>query len=229
MSRRLIARLGRLRGDARALLILAQATLFTGVPLLLYLINDAPRRSVLKEAISVLTLLAMSWVLGQFFVARGNDALTGRLRAPSWQQIHKVAGYAAIGALLLHPVLIVLPRAFEGGVRPWDAFVTMISTLDNPGLVLGLAAWGMMAALGVTAWARIRLSRHFSTRYRGWRKLHGVLACGFVAAALWHAIALGRHTDLAFSLFLSGTSLAGAALLIRQYRADDAPRKPKGA
>ncbi|MEO9529366.1 ferric reductase-like transmembrane domain-containing protein [Roseibium sp.] len=206
--------------------IVAGLAIFLGLPLLFYALGEAPRRTVLKEAFSILTLLAFSMMLGQFFLARSNETLLSLFKPPQIQKVHKYIAYSAVTVILLHPVLIVLPRAFEGGVTPWNAFVTMITSFDNLGILLGIAGWVLLLVLVVTAWFRTPLIKRFTHRYRGWRYFHGGLAVAFTSIALWHAIDLGRHTDIALSTFYVSLTLAGFALLARLYlRAH--PNKPR--
>ena len=156
-------------------------------------------------------------MLGQFFLARSNETLLSLFKPPQIQKVHKVIAYTAIGVIFLHPALIVLPRYLEGGIRPWDAFVTMITDCGNLGIVLGLVAWVVMVVLGVTVFFRKNLIPHFTLRYRGWRYFHGGLAVSFTVLALWHSIALGRHTDLAMSVFFVTLALLGFAMLAKLY------------
>jgi phosphoglycerol transferase MdoB-like AlkP superfamily enzyme len=93
----------------------------------------------------------------------------------------------------------------------------MITTFDSLGILLGLFAWVALVVLGVTAYFRMKLMKRFKTRYRGWRAFHAVLASSFTVAAIWHAIALGRHTDLAMSLVFVGLAAAGLIKLARLY------------
>ncbi|MDX2485569.1 MAG: ferric reductase-like transmembrane domain-containing protein [Pseudodonghicola sp.] len=211
---------------ARTYAIIAALAVFFGLPLLFYALGDAPRRSVLKEAISILTLLAVSMMIGQFFLARSNETLLTLFKPPQIQKVHKYIAYSAVGVIFLHPVLIVLPRYLEGGVRPWDAFLTMITTFDSLGILLGLFAWVLMLVLAVTAFFRRKLIPHFSARYRGWRYFHGGLAVTFIIAALWHAIELGRHTDIAMSAFFVTLVLIGFVLLAKLYWGA-IPKKPQ--
>lgn len=208
----------------------AAVALFIGVPLMFYALGDAPRRTMLKEGISLVTLLAFTAMLGQFFLARSNIWLLRVFKPPQVQKVHKYIAYTAVGAILLHPALIVLPRYLEGGIRPWDAFVTMITDLGNLGVVLGLIAWVLLLILSVSAFLRKPIIKRLSTHYRGWRYFHGGLAVSFTVLALWHAIALGRHTDIAMSVFLVTLAVFGFALLARMYWGA-APNKPvhKGA
>ena len=202
---------------ARHGVIVASLTVFIGLPLMFYALGVAPRRSVLKESLSVLTLLAISMLLAQYFLARSNEMLLNMFEPQQIQKAHKLIAYSAVGVILLHPALVVLPRCFEAGVKPWDAFVTLITSFDRLGVVLGLVAWALLLVLSVSAYFRGRLVPRFRNSYRGWRYFHGGLAVTLTLFALWHAIELGRHTDIAMAAFLITLALAGFALLARLY------------
>lgn len=212
--------------SARTYAIIAALAVFVGLPLVFYGLGGAPRRSILKEAISILTLLAFSMMIGQFFLARSNETLLSLFKPPQIQKVHKYIAYSAVGMILLHPVLIVVPRYFESGVKPWDALVTMLTSFDSLGILLGLAAWLLLLVLAVTAYFRTPLIKRFTHRYRGWRYFHGGLAVTFTILALWHAIELGRHTDIAMSAFYGTLVLIGFALLAKLYWGSQ-PQKPR--
>lgn len=203
--------------SAQKLAIFAGIAIFAGLPLLFYALGDAPRRTLLKEAISVVTLLAFTMMLGQFFLARSNETLLSLFKPLQIQKVHKVIAYSAIAVIFLHPALIVVPRALEGGIKPWDAFVTMITDLGNLGIVAGLIAWIVMVVLGVTVFFRRKLIPHFTLKYRGWRYFHGGLAVSFSLLALWHSIALGRHTDVPMAVFFLILAALGFAMLAQMY------------
>ena len=143
--------------------------------------------------------------------------LSSLFKASQVQRVHKAIAYSAVGVILAHPFLIVLPRYFEASVRPWDAFVTMLTTFTSLGIWLGLTAWLLLLVLAVTAFSRGRLIPRFTTQYRGWRYFHGGLAVAFTVLAAWHAVELGRHTDAAISAYLITLALIGFALLARLY------------
>lgn len=211
---------------ARTYTIIAALAVFVGLPLLFYALGDVPRRSVLKESISILTLLAFSMMLGQFFLARSNETLMTLFKPYQIQRVHKYIAYTAVVVILIHPFLIVAPRYFEAGVRPWDAFVTMVTTFDSLGILLGLAAWLLLLVLSVTSFFRKSLSKRFKNRYRGWRYFHGGLAVTFTVLAIWHAIELGRHADIAMSAFFITLALLGFALLAKMYLGPEPKRPP---
>ena len=215
-----------MKPNAKIFTILAAASIFLGLPLLFYTTGDAPERSLLKEAISGLTVLSFGLMLGQYFLARSNQAVLAVFKAPAVQKVHKWIAYTAISIMAFHPFLIVFPRFFEGGVKPWDAFWTMITDFQNLGIVLGLIAWVLMVSLGVTAYFRMKLMHRFKSRYRGWRYFHGGLAVVFTVTAAWHSIVLGRHTDTAMSTFYIVLATVGIGLLARLYWAAS-PKAPQ--
>ena len=186
---------------------------FLGVPLLLWATGGFPRRSLLKESLSLLTLLAFSLMLGQFYLARINKGAVQALKSGRVIRYHKIIGYIFVGVLLFHPFLIVLPRYFESGIDPLEAFVTLITTFDSTGVLLGMAAWCLMVILGVTSLIRGRLPMEVQT----WKIFHGVLSGLFVFLATWHAIDLGRHTNVAVASLFILLATGGVALLLKSY------------
>ena len=151
-------------------------------------------------------------MIGQFFWARTNRSVVRNLTMGSVLKYHKIIGYTFVAVLLFHPLYIVIPRFFEAGVSPVDAFVTMVTTM-NLGVVLGILAWCFMLILGLTSFMRTKLPM----KYKTWRIFHGVLAILFIVPAAWHAIDLGRHSTTAMSIFLSVLTASGVLLLLKTY------------
>ncbi len=193
--------------------IIIAILLFIGLPILFWAVGDFPRRTVLKESISIITLLAFSMMLGQLFLARSNRNMLQDHKMSHILKIHKIIGYIFVGVLLLHPFLIVLPRYFEAGVEPAEAFLTIITSFGSTGIILGIIAWSLMIILGLTSLLRNNLGLKYNT----WKVFHGILSGVFISAALWHILNLGRHIDLAMTIFYC--SLAGISLisLIKLY------------
>lgn len=208
-----------MKPDLKTYNVIGAVVIFVALPLLFYALGDFPRRSVLKESISVLTLLAFSLMLGQFFLARSNKAVIRlfNLRHISWT--HKFISYSVLLVFLLHPFLIVLPRYFEAGIAPLDALGVMLTRFDNRGIVLGLIAWVLMLVVGATAIFRTRLIKRFHLKYGTWRTFHGYLTVTFITVALWHAIELGRHVNAVMAAYLITLAVSGTALLFRMYLA----------
>ena len=185
---------------------------FTGMPLLIWALGSFPARPVLNESLSVITILAFSQMIGQFFWARTNRAAVADLRMRKIIKYHKIIGYTFVIVLLFHPVLVVVPKFFESGVAPADAFITMITTL-NQDVVLGITAWCLLLILGITALVRKKLPMKYET----WRVFHGILAILFISIAAWHVIDLGRYSSLAMSIFITLLTTGGVWLTGKQY------------
>ncbi len=186
--------------------------IFTGLPLFIWAMSTFPERSLLKESLSVVTILAFFQMVGQFFWTRANKSAVAQLTMSKIIKYHKIIGYIVVMILLIHPFLLVLPRLFESGVAPVDAFVTIITTLHR-GVVLGLIAWSLMLALAVMSLVRKRLPMQYKT----WRVVHGMLAMVFAIIAAWHVINLGRHSTLVMSLFISMLTGGGVLFLLKTY------------
>jgi len=175
---------------------------FTGMPLLIWALGSLHERSLLKESISIMTILAFCQMIGLFFWSRGNRHAG----------LHKIVGYTCVTVLLFHPVLLVVPRFFASGVPPVDALATILTTF-NQGVVLGMLAWCLMLIIGITSLARRKLPMKYTT----WRVLHGILAMLFVSIAAWHVIDLGRHASLSMSILIIVMTAGGIQILLKNY------------
>ncbi|MBI9039210.1 MAG: ferric reductase-like transmembrane domain-containing protein [Bacteroidales bacterium] len=184
-----------------------------GLPLLFWAVGDFPRRTILKEVLSVLTLIAFTMMIGQFYLTRNKRKMFKVKSIKKLIKLHKIIGYVFIGIILLHPFFIVFPRYFESGVEPMEAFTTLITTYNSSGVVLGLIAYLLILIIGITSIFRNKLPM----KYTSWRLLHGVLSIIFIIVASCHAIDLGRHTDVPMSIFIIILSGSGVILLLKTY------------
>jgi len=193
--------------------IILMVTVLIGLPLLFWAVGDFPRRTVLKEVFSVLTLIALSMMIGQFFITGSNRKMFQVKSMAKLVKFHKIFGYVFVGVLLLHPFLIVFPRYFESGVEPMEALTTLLTTFNSTGVILGIIAWLLILIIGLTSFFRNKLPM----KYTSWRLLHGILSIIFIIVASWHAIDLGRHTNVPMSVFIIILSGSGVILLIKTY------------
>ncbi|TKB08582.1 FAD/NAD(P)-binding:oxidoreductase [Desulforhopalus sp. IMCC35007] len=193
--------------------MLPLAVLFIGLPLFFYATGDFPKRTPLKDSLSVLTILAFCLMLAQFYLTRMNRSLLGGYRQSTITTIHKALGYIFLPVLIIHPFLIVVPRYYESGVSPTEAFFTIITTFSSFGIILGICAWCLMVILGVASLFRTKLSLSYKT----WRLIHTILAVLFIVAASWHAIDLGRHTDTSLSTFIIIVAAGSLLLVLKHY------------
>ena len=188
---------------------------FIGLPVFFYVTGDFPRRTVLKDSISLLILLAFSLMLAQFFLSRINSKMFAGYSMGRIISIHKVLGYSLITVLLLHPFLLVLPRKYEAGVSSMDALVTIVTTVNTAGVALGICAWFLMLLLGLTSLFRKKLP----LSYNKWRLLHSLLAVPFIILAVCHSIDLGRHVHSFLSVYFVLFAVLGVLLPIKRYMA----------
>lgn len=186
---------------------------FIGVPILIFVLGDFPRRNALSETISLITILGFSMLISQFFYSRINKRLVKKIRMVHVLRIHKFIGYVFISILLLHPFFIIVPKFFDNAVTPVEAFFKLITTFDSLGIMLGLIAYAVMLILLVTAFFRFKLH----LKYKAWRNFHGYLTLLFVISATWHVITLGRHSNMSFSIYYVLTVASGIFYLLRVY------------
>ena len=186
---------------------------FIGVPVLLYFQGDFPKRSFLMQTLSLITILGFTLLLSQFFTSRLNKKLVKKIRMVNVLAIHKFVGYAFITVLLLHPFFIIVPKFFDNGVTPTDAFLKLITTFSSLGVILGLIAYACIIILLVTSYFRFKLH----LKYKTWRNLHGYLTLLFVITATWHVINIGRHSNTTFSIYYLLAVLSGIFYLLRTY------------
>lgn len=184
---------------------------FTGLPLLIWVLGSFPQRSTLKESLSVVTILSFSQMIGLFFLSRSNGFAVKELKMSRLIRFHKIIGYSCLIVLFLHPFLLVVPRFFESGIPPGDAFISIITTFTSQGVVLGIIAWCLMLTLGISSLIRKKIPM----KYTAWRTFHGILAVLFIASAACHVIDLGRHSNLAMTTFIILSSAGGVLLLLK--------------
>ena len=199
-------------------------SIFIVLPITLFISTDIPSRTILKNILSILTILAFFIVLGQFFVSRINQSIKTIFNASKLIKVHKILGYIVLPILLVHPILIVVPRFFEAGPDPFDSFIKMITTFDSLSIVLGLIAWVLMLLLGLTAMFRNKLN----IKYKSWKIFHGILSLIFIVFASYHAIETGRHMDLIMSIVVFFLTLFASLLLLKAYLFNKKKNKTKG-
>jgi predicted ferric reductase len=208
---------GMVKRDLKTFYAIGALAIFVGLPVLFYALGEVPRRSLLKESISLVTLLAFSLMIGQFFLARSNKSVIELFDHQHIQNLHKVIAYPALIVFLLHPFLIVFPGYFEAGVDPIKALVRMLSLFDNLGILLGMIAWVLLLIISLTAIFHGPLITLFVIKYRNWRKFHGYLSVIFIVLATWHAVELGRHSHGLMAAFFIVVAAVGITLLLNMY------------
>lgn len=183
------------------------------VPIFYLILANFPERAFYKEAISILVIGTFFLILAQFYLSRVNKELVQQNKMSNIIKSHKIIGYIIIPILLIHPFLIVIPKFFQSGNTPMEAFKIMITTYSSNGIVLGLIAWIILVILCVTSLFRKKIPIKYTT----WRVFHGILAIIFVILSTIHAVNLGRHTDSNLSFYMILLAISGILLLIKIY------------
>lgn len=192
---------------------IAAIVVFIALPLLIYTIGDFAKRTVLKETISLLTILSFFMMLMQFYLSRANSHVLKGHKMGKVIKWHKVLGYVFVSVLLFHPFLIVLPRYFEAGVSPNDAFIELLSNFNQLGLILGLTAWILILIIGLTSLLRNKLP----FTYKTWRAIHGYLSIAFILTASLHVVDMGRHINNTIAWIIAILTISGVVMLLRMY------------
>lgn len=173
----------RLPGRALAILYIAACTL----PLGLAMLADAPSASRWEMAGAALALVALPAMAIQFFISGRFETASGQLGIDRVMALHKIAAWGILVAILLHPVLYVVPTLLDDtgrGLERLRAYVT------SPRILSGVVAWACVVLLIVSAALRNRLP----LTYEAWRAGHVVLALAAVVAGLNHAVSVGRFS-----------------------------------
>ena len=193
--------------------ILIAIAIFIITPYIIFIFQNLPQRTFLKEAISLLVVLAFSLVLGQLFLTRINRVFIKIFKMIKIMKIHKIIGYLLIAIFFIHPFLIVLPRYFEAGVDPIDAFIMIITNFNSLGIIFGLIAWSFMVILLISTFLRNSLT----LTYIAWRNIHAILAVVFVVFSLLHILDLGRHSNEFMAIFMILIAVIAISLLAKSY------------
>ena len=192
---------------------IAAIAVFVALPVLIFALGNFARRTLLKEAISLLFILAFFIMLMQFYLSRANRNILQGHKMGKVIKWHKVLGYVFVSVLLLHPFLIVVPRYFEAGITPKDAFIELLSNFSQQGLWLGLTAWILMFTIGLISLLRNKLP----FTYKTWRLIHGYLSIAFILTAALHVVEMGRHINKPMCWLIAIRSVSGVALLLKTY------------
>jgi len=197
--------------NIKVLYTLLSLVLFIVLPIIFFSLE--PSRTLLKDTISIFTIISFFVLIAQFFLSKINESIKKVFSFAKVVKWHKVIAYTILPILLFHPFLIVLPRFFEVGVNPFESFIKMITTFDNLGVLLGLLAWVSMLILGLTSMFRDKLNMS----YKSWKIFHGILSLFFIVIAAWHTIDIGRHMNILMSALIVILVFVSSALIVKSY------------
>ncbi|WP_343116683.1 ferredoxin reductase family protein [Ostreiculturibacter nitratireducens] len=156
-------------------------------PLVLAATRDVVATSGWGLAAAGLGLVGLAGMAVQFVTSGRFEIVSGRLGIDRVMAFHKTTAWWVLLALLLHPVIYVVPTFLAdpglGGERLW-AYHTL------PHYRSGVVALSVLVLLVVGSALRARLP----LRYEAWRAAHLVLAAVVLGAGLHHAVSAGRFS-----------------------------------
>lgn len=159
------------------------------LPLLLALGRIVSRLDAWERAAAALGMVALVAMAIQFVTSGRFEAVSGRLGIDKIMAFHKIAAWWVLIALLLHPLLYVLPTWADDparGVERLTAYLTL------PHYRTGVVAFAALLGLVISSILRDRLP----WRYEMWRVTHILLGLVAVGGGLHHAVTTGRFSAM---------------------------------
>lgn len=152
-------------------------------------------------------------------------ALTMHWQASRWPRLINSELHNFLSLLSLIFVLIHLLAIWIDGYThfSWiEVFVPFVSSYHTPWMALGILAFYLGLAIGMSTWFRSRIG------YQWWRRFHLLTFLLFILTTL-HGIFIGSDSDTGWATFLYAASIliVGGLLALRLIKvAADADREP---
>ena len=134
-----------------------------------------------------LAMVAFALLAVQFLLSGRIQAITGRVGIDVIMHFHQLAAKVITVALLIHPVLYVIPVMLDD---PSAAGSRLIGMFGADAYASGVLAWAILLALTATAILRNWLP----VPYEAWRLSHGLGACALAMSGLHHATSVGSYS-----------------------------------
>ena len=213
-------RLTRLRLPGAVLALLYVAVCMSAI-LLASARNVAPleRWELAAAALGMAGLMAMAV---QFVTSGRFQSVSGHLGIDKIMTFHKVAAQWVLLALVLHPLLYVLPTWMDD---PASGAERLVAYLTLPHYRSGVIALAALILLVLTSILRNRLP----WRYEIWRGSHIVLALTAAGAGFHHALAVGQFSaagPVHWLWWLTGFSVATVIVVLHGWRWLKLHRRP---
>jgi predicted ferric reductase len=165
-------------------------------------------------AAAALGMIALPAMVVQFFMSGRFETVSGRLGIDQIMAFHKIAAWWIVIAIVLHPLLYVLPTLLDDVDRGVER---LVAYLTSPRYLSGVLAWLAAVLLVLTAVLRKRLP----AKYEFWRAVHFLLAGIAVGSGLHHAVTAGRFSaggPLYWFWVAAGVAVAGAVAVLYGWR-----------
>ncbi len=136
---------------------------------------------------AALGLMALVGMAVQFVTSGRFESASGRLGIDRIMAFHKLAAHWLAVAVVLHPLLYVVPTWMADPALGWMRLQFYLTAPDYRTGVVALAALLVLVGSSI-------LRERLPMRYEGWRAVHVVLALVVVFGGLHHAVAVGRFS-----------------------------------
>ena len=91
--------------NIKFLYIILSTLVFIVLPLLFFFLGDFPKKTLLKDSISIITILAFFILISQFYLSKINEGIVKIFKTIKVIKIHKIIGYVVLPIFLIHPFL----------------------------------------------------------------------------------------------------------------------------
>lgn len=167
--------------------VVAGYVLLCLAPLVLALAQGPAPRSVYRELSAALAMIGLMMVLLQFVLSGRMRWVSGRIGIDSTMRVHQIAMWGFLTAILLHPLLYVMPRLFVDPTAAWTSLTRMFM---SAGLRSGAVAWVLTLLVVLLTVFKDRLP----IRYEIWRFSHAIFAIAIAGLGVQHALRVGRYS-----------------------------------
>ncbi|MHA1528948.1 MAG: ferredoxin reductase family protein [Alphaproteobacteria bacterium] len=175
------------RFSINAAVLLAVYVLVASAPLILAYMQGLPRRGLIDEVSSSLSMVAFAMLLMEFVLSGRFEIVSGSIGIDRTMRFHQLTARWLAAFILIHPFLYLTPLKHP---LPWDTTGQLTLGLDTASIVTGIVAWVLLAPLVLFGIYRDQLP----LRYEAWRLTHGLGAALIAAAGAHHAIEAGRYS-----------------------------------
>jgi hypothetical protein len=79
--------------NIKTLYLLLGSLIFISLPIVFFFIGDFPQRTLLKDSISIITIVSFFAIIGQFYLSKINAGITKVFKIFKVIKIHKILGY----------------------------------------------------------------------------------------------------------------------------------------
>jgi len=176
-------------------------------PLVLAATRSAAPASPWEIAAAALGMVGLAAMAVQFVTSGRFEAVSGRLGIDRVMAFHKIAAWWVLAALVLHPVVYVVPTWQADPALAWERLWAYHTLPHYRSGVIALAALSVLI-IGSA------LRNHLPLRYEIWRGAHVVLSLTALGAGLHHAITVGRFGTIAGQPLLWWGAAAGVMAVI---------------